>query len=143
MRVVDVNILIYAHRIEAPAHAASRAWLTQARDDDHQLGLADIVLAGFLRVVTNRRAFRDPTPFDIAQEFIDGLIAGPSARRLAPGERHWSMFMDLCRLSAATGNLVTDAYIAALAIEHGATLVTADRDFLRFPGLRVENPLRL
>lgn len=141
MRVVDVNVLIYAHRVEAPAHAASLAWLTRARRDDRHLALADIVMAGFLRVVTNRRAFREPTPLDTALRFIDSLLAGPSARRLSPGERHWDLFGDLCRRTSAAGNLVTDAYIAALAIEHGATLVTADRDFLRFPGLRLENPL--
>lgn len=141
MRVVDVNLLIYAHRPESPDHLASRAWLDQARRDDRQLGLADVVMSGFLRIVTNRRTFRDPTPLGAALGFLDADLAGPSVRRVAPDDRHWGIFMDLCRRSDAVGNMIPDAYLAALAIGQGATIVTADRDFHRFPGLRIENPL--
>ena len=141
MLVADVNLLVYAHRREATEHQASRQWLLEARKGDQQLGLADVVMAGFLRVVTNSRVFRDPTPFDKAVRFLDALLAGPAVRRVAPGERHWDMFLDLCRRGDAKGNLITDAWLAAIAIEQGATLVTADRDFRRFPGLRLEDPL--
>lgn len=141
MRIVDVNVLVCAHRLEAPTHEATRAWLDRARTDPRPLGLADLVLTGFLRVVTNRRVFREPTPLASAIAFIDAVLAGPAARRVSPGERHWTLFTELCKRSGVAGNLVTDAYLAALAIEQGASLVTADRDFLRFPGLRLEGPL--
>ncbi len=141
MRVVDVNLLVYAHRREVAEHAPSRRWLLDARQGDQQLGLADVVLSGFLRVVTNGRVFRDPTPFDKAIRFIEALLAGPAVRRVAPGDRHWSLFLDLCRRGDAKGNLISDAWIAAMALELGATLVTTDRDFRRFPGLRLEDPL--
>jgi toxin-antitoxin system PIN domain toxin len=143
MRVVDVNILVYAHRREAPDHEAMRSWLDAARRAPRPLGLADVVLAGFLRLVTNPRVFRDPTALDEAIRFVDALMAGPAVRRIAPGERHWSLFTDLCRRAGVKGNLVPDAYLAALALEQGAVLVTADRDFARFPEVRVENPLEL
>jgi toxin-antitoxin system PIN domain toxin len=98
-------------------------------------------MAGFLRVVTNSRVLRDPTPFDKAVHFVDALLAGPAVRRVAPAERHWDMFVDLCGRGDAKGNLISDAWLAAIAIEQGATLVTTDRDFRRFPGLRLEDPL--
>lgn len=141
MRVADVNLLVHAHRREAPEHDASRQWLIDARMGNQQLGLADVVMAGFLRVVTNGRVFRDATPFDKAVRFLDAVLAGPAVRRIAPGERHWPLFLDLCRRGDAKGNLISDAWIAAIAIEQGATLVTTDRDFRRFPGLRFEDPL--
>jgi toxin-antitoxin system PIN domain toxin len=141
MRLVDVNLLIYAHRREAPEHRASRDWLVEARRAVRPLAIADVVQAGFLRIVTNGRVFRDPTPFNIAVQFLDALMAGPAVRRVAPGERHWDLFLDLCRRGAAKGNLISDAWLAAIALEQGATLVTADRDFLRFPGVPLENPL--
>ncbi len=73
--------------------------------------------------------------------FLDAVLAGPAVRRVVPGERHWDLFLDLCRRGDAKGNLISDAWLAAIAIEQGATLVTADRDFRRFPGLRLEDPL--
>jgi hypothetical protein len=141
MRVVDVNILVYAHRREAPEHEASRRWLIEARTRTQQLGLADAVMAGFLRVVTSGRVFRDPTPLDKSVRFLEAVLAGPATRRIAPGERHWNVFVDPCRRGDAKGNQVSDAWIDAIAIEHGATLVSADRDLRRFPDLRVEDPL--
>lgn len=141
MRVVDVNLLVYAHRPEAPEHVASRAWLIDARMSVEHLGLPDVAMAGFLRVATSGRIFRDPTPFDKAVRFLEAVLAGPAVRRVAPGERHWTLFLDLCRRGDAKGNLISDAWIAAIAIEQGATLVTTDRDFGRFPDLRLEDPL--
>jgi toxin-antitoxin system PIN domain toxin len=141
MRCVDVNVLVFAHRLEAPNHDRYRAWLDEARSGEEPLGLAEPVLAGFLRVVTHPRIFREPTPLDIALDFVEGLLRSPTATRVVPGERHWSLFTELCRRVAATGNLVPDAYLAALAVELGATWVTADRGFARFPGLRWRHPL--
>jgi toxin-antitoxin system PIN domain toxin len=140
MRCVDVNILVFAHRPEAPSHEHYRAWLDEARTAHEPLGLADPVLAGFLRVVTHPRVFREPTPLSIALAFLDALLGSPAAMRIAPGDRHWSIFTDLCRRVEATGNVVPDAYLAALAIESGATWVTADRGFGRFRELRWQHP---
>lgn len=141
MRCVDVDVLVFAHRPEAPGHARFRRWLDDARQAQEPLGLSDVVLSGFLRVVTHTRIFRQPTPLPVALEFARGLTRSPSVLRIAPGERHWDIFVDLCRRVDATGNLIPDAFLAALAIEQGATWVTADRGFARFPGLRWVNPL--
>jgi len=141
MRCVDVNVLVFAHRPEAPGHDGFRRWLDEAREGNEPLGLSDVVLSGFLRVVTHPRVFREPSPLPVALDFARGLLASPSALRVAPGDRHWDIFVDLCRRVEAMGNLVPDAFLAALAIEHGATWVTADRGFARFPGLRWMHPL--
>lgn len=141
MNCVDVNVLVYAHRPESPDHDAYRAWLDKARAGHEPLGLSDIVLSGFLRVTTSHRIFREPTPVAIALDFTDALRASPAALAIQPGERHWSIFTDLCRRLRAAGNLVPDAFLAALAIEAGAMWVTADRGFGRFPGLRWAHPL--
>jgi uncharacterized protein len=141
MRVADVNILVYAHRRDMAQHERCRHWLDLASTSETPLGISTVILAGFVRIVTNGRTFRDPTPLATALAFAEDVRTSPSARIIEPGERHWSIFVDLCRREGATGNLVPDTSLAALAIEHGATLVTADRGFLRFPGLRLENPL--
>jgi toxin-antitoxin system PIN domain toxin len=141
MRCVDVNILVFAHRPESARHNEYRGWLESARAGHEPLGLSDIVLSGFVRVVTHPRVFREPTPLATALAFADALRASPAAHALLPGERHWPIFVDLCRRTDATGNLVLDAFLAALALEHGATWVTADRGFGRFPGLRWRHPL--
>ncbi len=141
MRCVDVNVLVYAHRREALGHQAFRRWLDEARSGPEPLGLMDLVLSGFLRVVTHPRIFREPTPLATALEFVDALRGSPAAHPLQPGEGHWAIFVDLCRRSEATGNLIPDAFLAALAIENAGTWFTADRSFARFPGLRWEHPL--
>lgn len=141
MRCADVNVLVYAHRPESPHHAETLDWLEAARRSDEPLGLTDLALSGFVRTVTNPRIFRDPTPIEVALTFVDDLLASPAALRLAPGPRHWSVFRRLCVSLGLRGGLVTNAYLAAVAIETGATLVTTDRDFARFPGLRWQHPL--
>ena len=141
MRCVDVNILVFAHRPESPDHDRYLEWLTAALAGGEPLGLADAVLAGFLRIVTHPRVFREPTPTAVALEFLDVLLASPAALRIGPGGRHWSIFTDLCQRLGVTGNGVPDAYLAALAIAQGASWVTADRGFARYPGLRVLHPL--
>lgn len=141
MRCADVNVLVFAHRPEAQSHNRYRAWLDEARVGREPLGLADAVLAGFLRVVTHPRIFREPTPLPVAISFLESLLGSPAVMRVTPGDRHWSIFTDLCRRGEATGNIVPDAYLAALAIELGATWVTADRGFGRFGELRWQHPL--
>jgi toxin-antitoxin system PIN domain toxin len=141
MRCVDVNVLVYAHRPEAPEHARYRAWLDEARKADEPLGLSSVVLSGFLRIVTHPRVFRDPSPLDAAVAFTQALRAAPSALAVEPGQRHWDIFLRLCHAADARGNLVPDTYLAALAIERGATWYSADRGFGRFPDLRWRHPL--
>ena len=141
MRCVDVNVLVYAHRPEAPRHDEYRRWLESARQDDEPLGIADWVLSGFIRLVTHARIFREPTPIATALEFADSIRQAPASISLTPGDRHWSIFTGLCALVEASGNVVPDAYLAAIAIENGGTWITADRGFARFPGLRWAHPL--
>jgi toxin-antitoxin system PIN domain toxin len=141
MRCVDVNVLVYAHRPEAPDHDRYRAWLDEARSADEPLGVSPLVLSGFLRVVTHPRVFQEPTPLAVALAATEALRAGPNALAVEPGPRHWEIFTDLCRRADARGNLVPDAYLAALAIEHGGVWYSADRGFARFAGLRWRHPL--
>jgi toxin-antitoxin system PIN domain toxin len=99
------------------------------------------VLSRFLRIVTHPRGMTTPAPIESALAFAESLRSQPNALPVVPGPRHWSIFERLCREAGATGNRVPDAYLAALAIEHGAELVTADRGFARYPGLTWRHPL--
>jgi uncharacterized protein len=99
------------------------------------------VLSGFLRIVTHPRVFALPTPIDDAIEFVTALREQPNCLPVEPGARHWDVFVTLCRDGQAKGNLVADAYLAALAIESGSEWITTDRDYARFPGLRWRHPL--
>lgn len=139
MQLPDVNVLIYAHREDAPEHERYAAWLQALTTSDEPFALSDVVLSGFLRIVTNQRIFDPPTPMDMALAFCQRLVDWPRASLITPGRRHWELFIGLCR--EIKGPLVTDAYIAALAIEHGCELVTTDSDFARFQGLRWRHPL--
>jgi hypothetical protein len=141
MRCVDVNVLVYAHRPEAPRHADHHAWLEEARFGAEPLGLVAVVACGFLRVVTHPRIFREPTPLGTALEFLEILHASPATVPVLPGARHWQIFTDLCTQLEARGNKVPDAFLAALAMEQGATWVSADRGFAGYPGLRWMHPL--
>jgi toxin-antitoxin system PIN domain toxin len=141
MRLPDVNVLIYSFRDAAPDHVRYRSWLQAATEADEPLGIADLVLSGFLRVATHPRIFDPPASLEEALAFTTTLRAAPNAVGVAPGERHWGLFEGLCREGGARGNLVADAYVAALAIEAGCELITTDRDFARFPGLRWSHPL--
>lgn len=141
MILTDVNVLVHAHRTEAPEHGRFRSWLEDAVTSDEAYGVSDLVLSGFIRIVTQSRIFSPPTPLDSALDFVEQLRSRPNAVVLAPGARHWAIFTDLCRRGKSTGNLVPDAYHAALAIETGSEWVTTDRDFARFPGLRWRHPL--
>jgi len=141
MLAPDVNVLVYAHRSELPEHAVCRRWLEDVVDTDAAFALADLVLSGFVRVVTHPRVFATPTPLAEALAAAAALRAQPNRVPLEPGPRHWSIFERLCTESRAKGNVVADAYLAALAIESGCEWVTTDRDYSRFPGLRWSSPL--
>ena len=140
MILPDVNVLVYAYREDAARHARYRSWLEGVIEGPEAYGLADVVLAGFLRVVTHPRVFAPPSPTVAALEFAEILRGHPNCVPIAPGPRHWDIFTDLCRAAGAKGNLVPDAYLAALAIESGSEWMTTDRDFSRFPGLRWRDP---
>jgi toxin-antitoxin system PIN domain toxin len=139
--LIDVNVIVYAHREDAVDHPRYRQWLTGLIGGDAAYGLADLVLSGFVRVVTHPRVFRDPSPLEVALAFVSEIRDRPHRIPVEPGERHWNIFTGLCRTGNARGNLVADAYLAALAIESGAEWITTDRDYGRFPGLRWRHPL--
>lgn len=141
MLLADVNVLVYAHRPESPLHEEFRAWLSAGLTGDEPFGVSELVLSGFLRIVTSHRVYLEPTPPDVALAFCSAVLEAPASIPVRPGPRHWSLFAGLCRAVAARGNVVPDAFHAALAIEHGATWVTTDRGFARFPGLRWSPPL--
>ena len=139
MLLPDVNVFIYAHREDGPEHARYAAWLHGLTSSTAPFALSEVVLAGFLRIVTNRKIFHPPTPMDTAIRFCQNLVAHPRAVMVAPGRHHWEIFVGLCRY--IEGPLVSDAYLAALAVEHGCELVSTDSDFGRFPDLRWSHPL--
>jgi uncharacterized protein len=132
---------VYAFHEGAPDHRRHRAWLESAIASDEPFGLSELVLSGFVRVATHPRVFDPPAPTDRALAFAGALRSQPGALIVAPGPRHWEIFDRLCRAVDARGNLVPDAYLAALAIESGSEWITTDRDFSRFPGLRWRHPL--
>lgn len=141
MILPDVNVLVYAFRDAAPEHQAYRRWLTEAVATDHPFAISELVLSGFVRVVTHPRVFDPPTPVDAAMAFANALRNQPNAVVISPSARHWDTFERLCTAVGAKGGLVADAYLAALAIDAGCEWITSDRDFSRFPGLRWRHPL--
>jgi uncharacterized protein len=141
MILTDVNVLVYAHRSDAPGHDAYRRWLEEVINGDLAYGVSDLVLSGFLRIVTHPRVFAAPSDLAAALAFANEVRGQPNAVPIAPGPRHWEIFRRLCEATGAKGNLVADAYLAALAIESGSEWITTDRDFSRFPGLRWRHPL--
>ena len=140
MILADVNVLVYAHRKDLPEHDRFSAWLNAEVESGRGYAVCDASLSGFLRVVTNARVFSDPTPLAVALRFVDALRDHVAAIHLSPGARHWPLFTELCMAIGARGNDIPDAYLAALAIESGSELVTADQGFGRFPGLRWSCP---
>jgi toxin-antitoxin system PIN domain toxin len=136
----DVNVLVYAYREDAPRHRRYREWLEDVLDGREAYGMSDLVLAGFMRVVTHPRVFSPPSPMRHALGFVDVLRGHPNCVPITPGLRHWTIFVDLCRDGGIKGNLVPDAYLAALAIESGSEWLTSDRDYSRFSGLRWRDP---
>lgn len=141
MILPDVNVLVYAHREDAANHLDFRQWLEATINSDEAYGIADLVLSGFLRVVTHPRAFNPPTPIANALSFVTDVRDRPNCVRVSPGAHHFEIFTGLCRDVDAKGNLVADAFLAALAIESGSEWITTDRDFSRFPKLRWRHPL--
>jgi len=140
MKLVDLNILLYAINRDAPRHAKIRSWWEKALSADEPVGLPWIVLLGFLRLATNPRVFASPLTASQAIDRIDTWLTCPNLRVVVEAEEHWRILKELLADAGTAGNLTTDAHLAALAISHGATLASCDADFGRFGQLRWENP---
>lgn len=140
MKLLDVSILLGLYRAEHPKHAELREWLRSTLIAGEPISLTPLVVTGFMRISTNPRVYPLVTPPAEARAQIDQLLRAPLVSWAMPGPRHWEIFSRICTESNAYGNLVTDAAIAAIAVEHGAALVTLDRDFARFPDVRWEHP---
>ena len=141
MILVDANLLLYAYLSMSQQHAAARAWLEKTLSSPAPVRLAWITILAFLRISTSPRLSGRPLLMTEAVEVVNQWLSRPALGILAPGDRHWEILQKLLRGSQIRGALTSDAHLAALAIEHGATLCTCDRDFTRFADLRVLNPL--
>ena len=141
MKLLDVNILVAAHREDADHHHAIRPWLESELASPSGIAISHLVLSGFIRIVTHPKIFKTPTPLGEALDFVTDLQSRPTVTRLHPGAGHWGIFLDLCHSADCRGNLVPDAYHAALALEFGIEWITLDRGFARFPKLRWSSPL--
>ena len=141
MRIVDANLLVYAHVAAFDQHADARSWLDEKLMAFEPLGLPWVSLLGFLRLTTNPRIFERPEPLKKAWQQVQGWLDCQAVWIPQPTEQHHEVLNRLFGLSDLHGNLIPDAYLAALAIEHGLILCSTDGDFARFPGLRWENPI--
>ncbi|MGP3936913.1 type II toxin-antitoxin system VapC family toxin [Nonomuraea sp. KM88] len=138
--MLDTNVFFNAQRRDAEHHEQCHAMLADILHGDEAYAVSDFALNGFIRVVTNKRV-PGATSFEDARKFADIVRHQPHAVVVHAGPRHWEIFVRLCREAGASGKLVPDAYLAALAIEHGCEFVTCDKDFARFEGLRWRSPL--
>lgn len=141
MLLPDVNVFVGAFRGDTERHAEYLGWLETHLSGTEPIGISEIVLSSVIRITTNHRVFRQPSRLATVLGFCSAVRHAPAAVALRPGARNWDLFTDLCTAGGASGNLVPDAYLAALALEHGATLVTADRGMGRWPGVDVRHPL--
>lgn len=141
MKLVDVNVLLYAVNEEARRHTAVRRWWEQALSGDESIGLPWMVLSGFLRLSTHPRVFPEPLSVDTALKRVDAWLSARPVASIAEKPGHWRVLRSLLSEAGTAGNLTTDSHLAALAITHDAALVSCDADFARFRGLRWENPV--
>ncbi len=142
MILMDVNVLVYAHREDVRDHQAYRNWLETVINSGMAYAYSELVLSGLIRVVTHPKIFEQPSSLDVAITFADQIRSAPEAVRLLPGNNHWEIFLRCLQTISARGNDVVNAYHAALALEWGCDWVTTDKGFRRFKGLRVRHPLR-
>jgi toxin-antitoxin system PIN domain toxin len=139
--LVDANLLVYAVDIDSPHHARASVWLTDLLSGTTPVVLAWLVVLTFLRVTTRPGVMRRPQTPEQALGFIEEWLAQPYVSLVGPGEHHWPILRNLLKTTGTAGNLVPDAHLAALAIEHGGAVYSADYDFRRFPGVEHVNPL--
>ncbi|MEW6529327.1 MAG: type II toxin-antitoxin system VapC family toxin [Thermodesulfobacteriota bacterium] len=140
MILPDVNVLVQAFRSDSPDHEMCRTWLENVVNGDARFGMAPQVLSGVVRVTTHPKVFVKPSSLDEVLQFCNILLNQPHCSVIQPGERHWDIFKRLCTEADARGNLVPDAWFAALAIESGCEWITLDRDYARFAQLRWRLP---
>ena len=142
MILVDANLLLYAYNTSSIEHPAANSWLEEVLGRSETICLSWDTIMAFIRVSTTPRVFRAPLDLDSAITIVSEWLNRPNVSILGPADQHWQIFRKLLPRSRLRGSLIMDAHLAALAIEHGATLCTNDRDFARFPGLNVEYPLQ-
>ena len=143
MLLPDVNLLIYAHVEDStPDHTEYAAWVTRRATGPEPFALSVLVLAGFVRIVTNPAVFDPASTLERSFAFVSSPVERPTARVVGSGTNHLGILEELCRESRARGKLVADAQHAAIAIEHNCVMVSTDSDFSRFPRLRWQHPLR-
>ena len=141
MILIDANILLYAEDSLSPHHNRAREWWDARLSGNEPVYLCWMVLAAFIRIGTNRRVFKNPLTLDDAVKRVESWLDQPCTRVIYPTRNHWTILKEMLLQGKARANLVTDAHLAALAIEHGCELNSTDADFSRFPGLRWKNPL--
>lgn len=141
MILLDVNILIYAVNTDAPLHKRARSLLEELLSGNETVGLCWNVILAFIRLTTRPGLFRQALPLDTAFNLIKSWLDQGPVSIVDPGPRHLMLFRQLLVPYGTGGNLTSDAHLAALAIEHGAELISSDSDFIRFPGLKWRNPL--
>ena len=141
MKLIDLNLLIYAVNRDAPCHAAACRWWEECLSNTDPIGLAWAVILGFLRITTHTRVMPHPLTAEQALDLMDDWLRQPVVHVVLPTDRHWDIFRQLVEPLGTAGNLMMDAHLAALAIEHGATLYSTDIDFSRFRMLKTINPL--
>lgn len=142
MMLMDVNVLVYAHREDLKDHRAYRDWLESVINSSIAYGFSELVLSGFIRVVTHQKVFERPSSPEVAIAFAQQIRSAEHAVCFSPGRNHWDLFLQCVKSISAQGNDIPDAYHAALALEWDCDLVTTDKGFRRFKGLRVRHPLK-
>jgi len=137
----DVNVLVYAHKENVADHQHYLRWLKGILGGVAAYGMSEFVVSAFIRIVTHPRIFDPPSTSAVALKFASEVLNRPHCVRIIPGPRHWGIFTSLVQETKSKGNLIPDAYLAALAIESGCEWITTDRDYSRFPGLKYRHPL--
>jgi toxin-antitoxin system PIN domain toxin len=141
VKIIDLNLVIYAHNENAPMHRTAGQWWEQALNQTETIGLSWVVMLGFLRIMTNRRIMPSPLQPEQAIEIVNTWTDQDVTQIVLPGKEHWSILKSLLHDAGVAANITTDAHLAAIAIENGATLYSADNDFARFKNLNWKNPL--
>jgi len=139
--IPDANVLLYAYDQSSPRHGPARRWVEETLSGEEPVGFAVVTLVAFLRIATNPAIYERPLAPGRAMEIVDSWLARPQVSVVNPSEQHWRVLAEVVERGQARGPLIVDAHLAALAIERGATLASTDRDFTRFTGLRLRDPL--
>ena len=142
MILVDANLLLYAYDSESPHHEPARSWLESTLSSGRPVRFALVTLLAFVRIASDRRVYTRPMPPAEACSLVEEWLALPNVRVLQPGARAWRLLARMCEEGQAKGAMVMDAHLAALALEHGASIATTDRDFMRFPDIELVNPVK-